>query len=495
MKNILISERLISGLFMLLVLASCVTRPSHHEVKKDFPVIFPKYHELSIPYNIAPLNFRFEDGQEYIVEIRNQQGAGFLVSGTSLVDIPLKKWKDLLYNSRGGKLSVSCFVNESNKWVKYNDLSWVVIDSPIDPYLVYRLIEPSYLNWNEMSINERDITTFKEREVINNKATSGSCFSCHTFNQKDGSSMVFHMRKTHPGTFVTLKDSVKKLDASTDGQISPFVYPYWHPSGDKIAFSVNSTQMSIFDDSEKIIEVYDLASDLVIYDLVSNSVQRDTIISDPDMLESFPVFHPKGDRLFFCSAEKVVDLPADYKKLKYDLLAVDYCPETSILGNHIDTIISVSKHGKSISLPQIAPNGRFISCSIGVCGAFMSWDKSSNIQIFDLANNRFCENETLNSEFSESCTTWSSNSTWLVLSSRRNDNGYNAPFIVYVDQDGNTTTPFILPQKDPNVYKYRLKAFNLPQLLSSPCNLDVCEVMAKSSDKNTISSATSVGVN
>lgn len=39
----------------------------------------------------------------------------------------------------------------------------------IDSHLAYRLIEPTYANWNSMAICQRELSSFKETEIISNK--------------------------------------------------------------------------------------------------------------------------------------------------------------------------------------------------------------------------------------------------------------------------------------------------------------------------------------
>jgi hypothetical protein len=69
----------------------------------------------------------------------------------------------------------------------------------------------------------------------------------------------------------------------------------------------------------------------------------------------------------------------------------------------------------------------------------------------------------LNSDFTDSYHSWSSNSRWLVFSSKRIDGLTARFFISYIDETGNAIKPFVLPQKDPEFYQRFLKSFNLPE--------------------------------
>jgi hypothetical protein len=72
----------------------------------------------------------------------------------------------------------------------------------------------------------------------------------------------------------------------------------------------------------------------------------------------------------------------------------------------------------------------------------------------------------INSNQSESYHSWSTNGRWMVFSSRRLDGTYTRPYICYFDTDGNTYTPFILPQKNPLHYDFSIKSYNIPEFIT-----------------------------
>ena len=66
---------------------------------------------------------------------------------------------------------------------------------------------------------------------------------------------------------------------------------------------------------------------------------------------------------------------------------------------------------------------------------------------------------------------WSSNSRWLVFSSRRDDGSYTRPYFAYITPDGRACKPFILPQADPEFYPDFYRSFNLPVFMSGPVTI------------------------
>lgn len=47
---------------------------------------------------------------------------------------------------------------------------------------------------------------------------------------------------------------------------------------------------------------------------------------------------------------------------------------------------------------------------------------------------------------------------------RRGDGHYGKPYFCHIDADGNTTKPFVLPQKSSRFYDYNFRSFNIPDL-------------------------------
>jgi hypothetical protein len=81
--------------------------------------------------------------------------------------------------------------------------------------------------------------------------------------------------------------------------------------------------------------------------------------------------------------------------------------------------------------------------------------------------------EGLNSNDVESYHSWSSNSRWIVFSSRRDNGSYTRPYLAYVSESGQTGKPFVLPQKSPDFYELRYKSFNIPEFITGPVSISI----------------------
>lgn len=463
MKIRYLISRCLCGLFLSLLAAGCSELPSDAEKLDRRPVIFPDYTDVTIPVNIAPLNFRLEQEGATRVLFSGKQ-MQFVVSGNGTVRIPRGKWRALLQKTKAGKVEVTVYQQgKDTKWKAYAPFYFHVSPDSIDSHLTYRLIEPTYANWNEMGIYQRDLSSFDEKEIIANNKTGHNCMNCHAFNRRNPDEMVMHMRKTNPGTILIKDGKTVKLDTKTDFTISNFVYPYWHPAGNDIAFSTNNTQMSFYEAHDKIIEVYDLHSDIVMYNIEQNEVYTSPLLSSPDDLENFPVFSPDGKTLYYCTSPEVDSLPQHYARMQYKLCSIGFDAGRQTFATRVDTLIDLTGRGKGVSLPSVSPDGRYILCSVASCGCFHSWDKESDLYLYNLSNRELRPMDELNSADSDSYSSWSSNSRWVVFSSRRFDGVYNRPFFAHIGADGKAGKPFPLPQEDPAFYESLFKAFNLPQ--------------------------------
>ena len=99
--------------------------------------------------------------------------------------------------------------------------------------------------------------------------------NCHSFCVQNPEKMIFHLRAKHAGTILVNNDNIRKLETKTEQTMSALVYPYWHPSGKYIAFSVNDTKQLFHTNHANRIEVMDLASEPVgVFPLAEGGVDR-----------------------------------------------------------------------------------------------------------------------------------------------------------------------------------------------------------------------------
>jgi len=449
----------------LILLSSCSSLPGNFTEKGDNPPIFPDIIGVTVPVNIAPLNFRLTEPSEKIVAIFAGKNSNIKIYGKEKIEIPIKKWHNLLENNSDDSLFVTVYAKQKGHWIRYLPFRIEIEETPVDPYLVYRLIAPGYESWSKMGIYQRDITNFNEEPIIDNRLLSGNCMNCHSFNQNNPDQMVFHLRGNIGATILVKDGTVAKLATKTKETISNCVYPYWHPSGRYIAFSVNFIYQVFHSVQAKRIEVIDSKSDLVIYDIKANKLITSKLISSEDSFETFPAFTADGKTLIFCSAKKGT-LPDDYNRIKYSLCKISFDAPSGTFGDRVDTLVSSYVTGKSVSFPRASGDGEFIMFTMSDYGNFSIWHKEADLYLLNLNDCTVKPVSSANSDNAESYHSWSSGSRWFVFSSRRIDGLYTRPYIAWLYENGESSKPFLLPQKDPDFYDGCLQSFNVPEFVT-----------------------------
>ncbi|MDR1555535.1 MAG: hypothetical protein LBS88_00705 [Tannerellaceae bacterium] len=429
------------------------------------PLIFPDYTDVSIPVNIAPLNFRVEgDVKACSATVRGEDGQTLRLSGRNQLVFKAGEWKKLLKGNAGKSLQISVSTlsgkGERTDWQAF---TIHISADPIDSHLVYRLIEPGYEKWHIVGIYQRDIETFSEKVIIKNDLTGYNCINCHSFCNGDPQQMMLHMRATYGATYIALQGDIQKLNTRTDSTISNMTYPYWHPSGRYITTSVNEIRQFFHSVKGKKMEVFDLESDVIVYDVQTQTILSAASILTKDAYETFPSFSPEGDWLYFCSAP-ALPMPDSYDRIRYNLCRVPFDAVQGRIGSSIDTLVRADVH--SASFPRLSPDGRFLMYSETAYGQFPIWHKDAEIRMINLSDGSQVDMSLLNSEDTESYHSWSRNSRWVVISSRRENGLYTLPYFAHIDSAGRPSKPFLLPQKNPDDYDYLLHSFNLPELVT-----------------------------
>jgi len=446
-----------------MLVACTLSVPEARKVDR-LPEIFPDYIEVTIPYNIAPLNFKLTNSYEeaYAVFTFNEEELA-VKEKNGQIKIPESKWNNLLIKATGSYISVVVYTKDK-EWESYQPFNIYVAKEPVDPYIAYRLIEPGYQLWNEMGIYQRNLETYTESAIMENKLSGYNCMNCHSFCMQDPDKMLFHMRETYPGTYLIDGDKIEKLNTKTDQTISSLVYPSWHPSGQYVAFSVNDTKQGFHLNDKNRVEVYDNESDVVVYDIEKHEIVTSPFLFSKDAYETFPAFSPDGNTLYFCSA-KALPMPESFDVLKYSLCSVSFDPETRQFGSEVDTLYN-STNGKSASFPRVSPDGKHLLYTLSGYGNFSIWHKDADLHMIDLSTKVSYPMDTINSDDVESYHSWSSNSRWIVFSSRRIDGLYTRPFIGYINEEGKAFKPFLVPQKDVDFYNRFMKSYNIPEFIT-----------------------------
>lgn len=433
--------------------------------------IYPDYMGVTVPSNIAPLNFHYTSAGIRKVRTTVSNGdAAVEFTGKDVV-WDIRQWKPLLASAEGDTLSFSA--EFSLKGGRKESLKWEVYVSAdrIDPYLTYRLIEPGYEVWHEVEIRERCVENFEERAISDWKNTGNSCMNCHIHSQARSDLSMFYVRGRNGGAFLNRDGQLRKLSLNAEGMVSGTVYGEVHPSGRYGVFSSNIIIPGFHTQGSRRLEVYDTKSDLVIADFDSNELIVPAALSREDILETFPVFSADGSSIFYCAAD-TVSLPRDIGKLRYSLMKVGFDRKSGRISGKPEVVWDAEARKGSVCHPKCSPDGKWIMYTVADYGTFPIWHSECQLEMINLHTGEILKMDAANSSRSDTYHSWSSDSRWFVFASKRGDGKYGRPYFCHVDADGQLTKPFVLPQEDPWHYENSLRSFNIPDLSDGPVCFD-----------------------
>jgi hypothetical protein len=462
---------LVSGIVFII---SCKTESFDNPQKTNRkPVIEPDYSDVTIPPNIAPMNFSVSEEGDYFFIIATSGLSGYQIkikSSDGMIRFPVKKWKKLVTGSKGDTIEFRIFVSKKpgGEIVEYNTFSMIVAKEKIDPYLVYRLIYPGYYSWSNIKIVQRSIESFSEESVIENQILEKNCANCHSFNSNRSDRFLIHIRGSLGGTYFVEDGKIIRTDPKIDAMPGGATYPSWHPGGRFVAFSSNQVRQSFYSLPTKKIEVYDLVSSLILYDRKSNEILSITDRDTTKYLQTFPSWSPDGKYLYFCRALQIINSSdpelGQILNTHYDLARKSFDPGSGSFGE-TEIVFNASEVHKSASFPRITPDGKFLIFTLADYGTFPIWHKEADLYLLDL-HSRQSAKMNINSDETESYHSLSSNGKWLVFSSKRTDGRSARPYFAHIDSLGNQGKEFVLPQKDPSLYNRMLESFNIPELVN-----------------------------
>jgi len=478
----------------LMLLSSCTNHPDLPSSSKDakcLPAIFPDYCDVTVPCNIAPLNFMLpaDEYQECVARLTTPDGRQQTYGKGVKVQFPESEWHAMLDASKGKSIKVEVWGKKEGEWLSFSPFEIHVAEDPIDEYVSYRLIEPSYVAWDFMEIAQRNLTSFKETQIFNNDVTSndrsiGQCINCHSYQNYKTDNMLFHVRLSNAGTVIVNDGKVSRVNLKRDYTISSGVYPAWHPTAKLIAFSTNKTRQGFHTANPNKIEVYDMASDMILYDVTTDSVY--VVSEDPELLEVYPTWSPDGKYLYYCKSVPLPeemrdkDIRTTYPKVQYNIYRRTFDLATRGFGEE-ELVYDAASQDMSATLPRISPDGHYLLFAQGHYGCFHIRHNDADIVCMPLDSTDKTEAPSrldltkLNSEgMPDSYPSWSSNGHWIMVATRRDDGNFCRVYFSYFN-NGKVEKAFLMPQEDPEYNTFLLKSFNRPEFMVEPVRTSIDE--------------------
>jgi len=194
---------------------------------------------------------------------------------------------------------------------------------------------------------------------------------------------------------------------------------------------------------------------LVVYDREKKTFSELPGADDPTYVQTNAVWSPDGRELVFARSlayvseilerknaalideKDVPEFTRDRKPFRYDLYRI---PFRDGKGGEAVPIEGASGNGVSNYFPKFSPDGKWIVFTKS--DSYMLLQPDSELWIIPAAGGKArrldCNTPRMNSWHS-----WSSNSRWLVFSSKKNT-PYTQLFLTHIDEDGNDSPPVLL---------------------------------------------------
>ena len=472
MKHLFLSLCLCVSVFLL----SCSSGPDNPTQASQLPEIYPDYMGVTIPADIAPLNFNFSDEtiDRMDVIVKGSKGGELHVNG-EWADFDIDEWHALTEQNQGGKLTVTVCTEKDGQWTQYKDFDIFVSEARLDDWgLTYRRIKPGYEVGGDIGIYQRELGSFDEYAIITETVVPGRCFNCHTANRTNPNRLTMQMRGEGGGTMIQKDGHQMWVETKTDSTKAAGSYSYWHPQGDYVALAVNSVHQAFFTGTGQRIEVYHMFSNVEVLDTRTNELILSPLLQTDD-LEIFPAFSHDGKWLYY-STSKPCRVPAEYEKVKCSLCRIAFDAEKGMFGETVDTLLNGPATDKSYVLARPSYDGRWLMYCASSRGNFPVSQNDADLWLMDLKTGESRELKELNTPQSESYHNWSENSRWFVFSSKREDGMYTKLYLATIDEQGRVSKPFLLPQRHPRkFYRDMMDAYNCPDFTKSKVELDAHE--------------------
>jgi hypothetical protein len=454
---------------------SCTGFDEHSALPAGMPpTIRPDYSNSVIPPNIAPLNFTIADsGEKYAVVISSVNGPKIsLMSASPEVTIPAREWRRLLEQNTGNELSFQIYVKRNERWHSFSAITNRIAPERVDRYITYRKSYPQFYMKDRLEILQRDLESFEERVILSPKT---GCFNCHTFYRHSTEKFLFQAR-FFGKNYLVLHDQGKTSLITPVLRRPGSSYASWHPNGNLIAFATDAkVSVSVFaagKGAEEVLEYTDLDGDIAVYNIQRNTMSTTEAISRKDRVENQPAWSPDGRFLYFLSAPKVSK--EEFAKVQYDLRRISYDAGSDTWGG-VETLVSARETGLGSTVPAPSPDGKYLLFCMTDRGSFSIVRQGTDLYLMDLEKKSFRRLE-INSDHSDSYHGWSSNSRWIVFTSKRGDGIFGKFFFSYIDNNGIAHKPIVMPQQDPRFYESFTKSYQRAEFTTAPFRVSLADL-------------------
>ncbi|KPK99852.1 MAG: hypothetical protein AMK75_06265 [Planctomycetes bacterium SM23_65] len=200
-------------------------------------------------------------------------------------------------------------------------------------------------------------------------------------------------------------------------------------------------------------------SDIAVYDVEAGKALLLPGASEQGVLELYPRWTPDGKSIVFCVAPDGLDSKRTH-------LSLHVIPYADGQGGKPMPIPGASNNGRSNYFPRFSPDGKWLSFVQSNGGAFIK--SSSEVCLMSASLEgpaRVLESNAPHA--ADSWYSWSSNSRWIVFTSKRDDGAFARLYFTHIDDGGHASEPVRLPIAN----EVRM-SFNVPEFVAEVPTID-----------------------
>lgn len=453
--------------------------PDTYSISSKAIDMYPDYQGVTVPCNIAPLNFAVLTECDDAVAMFSANGKNVIKRAQEkAICLNKEEWQTLISNSKG-KISVALYLEKDSKWSQHPSFDINVVNDSIDRFLTYRSIEPLYRQIGQMGVFQFDLENGMETDILDaHKLKSANkcdafCMNCHTSQKANPNNKLLHVRGVKSGMMITYNGKTKIVDAKCGDMANGAGYSQWHPKLPFIAFQSETVRQHFTSGESTKNYPFDIVSDLLLYDIEKNEVSN--ILRTKNKVETFMSWSPDGEYLYYATTDSIYKSAKDVDKIHFDIARIKFDASTKTFGSP-EIMVNASKSDSSASGAKISPDGKYMLYRRAKYGSYMQTAKSADIFIMDLSTRESHALNEINSKDADSFHDWSSNGRWIMVESRRLDGNYARVFFAYFDKNGVAHKPFQLPRQNPWYDYYSMKCYNCSEFSTTPAEKQSFEI-------------------
>ena len=128
-------RRFLLGIIGIVGLLGCSRDPENPTMVEQLPEIYPDYIGVTIPADIAPLNFNCADEDIDCMDVvaRGSKGGEIHTNG-DWADFDIKAWQTLTAQNQGGKITITVCTKKDGRWTQYKDFDIYVSKDNLDEW-------------------------------------------------------------------------------------------------------------------------------------------------------------------------------------------------------------------------------------------------------------------------------------------------------------------------------------------------------------------------